>query len=353
MKLTTINKQFVCGVDLHKRSMYLCIMDQAGKIHLHKSVPCRVDAFMHAVAPFLPGLAVGAESMYSYYWLADACEEANINFYLGHALYMKAIHGGKKKNDKLDSKTIADLMRSNHFPYAYPYPKDMRATRDLLRRRMYFVSQRASVYSHIQIVCHQHAILDIAQKQVKSKTDRRKLIDLFSDPDVQLTIAANLDLIDALDPIIKKLEHQILKQAAIHDPKAYAILTGTPGIGELIALTILYETRSIDRFESVQDFCSYARLVKCERSSVGKKAGGGNQKIGNRYLKWAIGEIIIHAQQYSPLIDRYYKRLQSKHGVARAKTIIAHKFGIAIYYMLKNGQAFDVKRFVQSDMRSL
>jgi transposase len=351
MNLVTINAKYYGGVDLHKNTMYVCIMERTGKIYLHKNLPCNLEAFVSAVKPFLPDLAIGVESVYCYYWLADACREIGIPFYLGHALYMKAIHGGKKKNDRLDSKTIANLMRSNHFPLAYPYPKEMRATRDLLRRRHYFVRERAACYSHIQTVFGQHAILEVGEKQVKSKTGRRELIQRFADPDLQLSIQVDLDLIDALDRIIKPLELQIKHRAASHDHKAYNILIATPGIGEILALSVLYEIHNINRFPTVQDFCSYARLIKCQRTSVGKNTGGGNQNIGNPYLKWAFNEIILHAQRYSPPINTYYQRLQSKHGTRRAKSLIAHKFGIAIYFMLKNGQAFDVKRFVQNNMR--
>ena len=108
---------------------------------------------------------------------------------------------------------------------------------------------------------------------------------------------------------------------------------------------------NINRFESHQLFCSYARLVKCERSSAGKYSKGGNQKIGNPYLKWAIADIIIHASHKSQLIGDYYQKLQSRFGKRKAKSVISHKFGIAIYYMLKNKQVFDEKRFVQSNMK--
>ena len=86
---------------------------------------------------------------------------------------MKAIHGGKKKNDRLDSRMLAELMRCNLFPMAYAYPQEMRATRDLLRRRHRFVALRAECYTHIQNTFSQQAILDPLSDQVKKKTSRR------------------------------------------------------------------------------------------------------------------------------------------------------------------------------------
>jgi hypothetical protein len=86
---------FYCGVDLDARTMYVCILDHAGKIVLHKEVPADADAFLEAIAAFRDGLAVACECLFCWYWLADLCAQEHIAFVLGHALYMKAIHGGK------------------------------------------------------------------------------------------------------------------------------------------------------------------------------------------------------------------------------------------------------------------
>ena len=161
-----------------------------------------------------------------------------------------------------------------------------------------------------------------------------------------MSIECDLDLIDSLDAMIHRIEKQVLAQAKHHDRNALSILMTTPGIGELLALTILYEIHTISRFRSASNFSSYSRVVRVERESDGKPTNGGNQKIGNPHLKWAFSEIILGAQKYSPPINRCYEKLKSRHGPERAKSIIAHKFAVAIYHMLKNRQAFDEKRFV-------
>jgi transposase len=296
--------------------------------------------------PFLPDIAIGVESTYNWYWLADGCREAGIPFYLGHALYMKAVHGGKKKNDRIDSRVITDLMRSNLFPLAYPYPKEMRGTRDLLRRRIHFVVLRAGHYTHIQNTFSQEGVLDIKPADVKRKGTRSNLPEILEHPDIGLSIECDIEMIEGLDPIIDKIEKQVYAQAKHHDPKSFFLLMGIPGIGKILALVILYEIHTIKRFKSARNFSSYCRLVKVERSSNGKNTGEGNNKIGNPYLKWAFTEIILGAQRSSMPIKRYYERLKSKHGPGKAKSIIAHKFAVAVYFMLKNGEGFDEKRFV-------
>ncbi len=134
--------RFYCGIDLHARSMYLCILDEAGTIVLHKNLATSPNVFLQAIAPFRDGLVVAAECMFAWYWVADLCRDQDIPFVLGHALYMKAIHGGKTKNDKIDSFKIATLLRGGTLAQAYVYPKGMRETRDLLRRRSFLVRQR-------------------------------------------------------------------------------------------------------------------------------------------------------------------------------------------------------------------
>ena len=346
MQYAKIDSDYFCGIDLHARTMYVCVMDKMGEILFRRNMQNDFSLLRRALEPYRPSISVGVESTYNWYWLADGCHQAGIPFYLGHALYMKAIHGGKVKNDRVDARTLTNLMRTNYFPQAYAYPKQMRATRDLLRRRHRYVALRASCYTHIQNTFSQQAILDPLSSEVKKKSTRRQIPSRLPDPDLGMSVECDLDLIDALDPIIHRIEKQVLVQAKHHDRNALSILMTTPGVGAMLALTILYETHTIARFKSASDFSSYSRVVKVERTSVGKKTKGGNQKIGNPHLKWAFSEIILVAQTCSPPIKKHYEKLKSKHRPERAKSIIAHKFAVAIYYMLKNGQAFDEKRFV-------
>jgi transposase len=335
MRYAQINSKYVCGIDLHAREMYACVMNEKGEILFHRNMRTDFDQFKKKMQPFLPYLVVGVESTHMYYWIADACKDEGIPFYLGHAYYMKTIHGGKTKTDRLDCRKIADLIRTNYYPLAYAYPREMRGTRDLLRRRHRLSRLRAECYRHIQSLFHQQG-LSVNPKDIKNAKTRRELVQYNLDKD----ICSNAQT------IIKQLEQQIRAQAKCHDRASLNILLSVPGIGDIFSLIILYELHDINRFESHQLFCSYARLVKCERSSAGNHTKGGNQKIGNPYLKWAIADIIIHASHKSQLIGDYYQKLQSRFGKRKAKSVISHKFGIAIYYMLKNKQVFDEKRFV-------
>jgi transposase len=131
MRFYTNQHPFYCGIDVHARSMYVCIVSQEGAILVHRNMQAAPGPFLKAIAPYRDHLVVAVECICTWYWLADLCAHEGIPFVLGHALYMKAIHGGKAKNDKIDSPKIAALLRGGMLPQAYVYPAERRATRDL------------------------------------------------------------------------------------------------------------------------------------------------------------------------------------------------------------------------------
>jgi hypothetical protein len=145
MRFYTGTHKHYCGIDLHARSMYICVLNQEGTVLLHRNFPCKPEIFLAAIAPFREDLVVAVECVFSWYWVADVCAKEGIAFVLGHALYMRAIHGAKAKNDRIDSHKTAGLLRGGLLPQAYVYPAEMRATRDLMRRRLHFVRQRGQL----------------------------------------------------------------------------------------------------------------------------------------------------------------------------------------------------------------
>jgi len=108
---------------------------------------------------------------------------------------------------------------------------------------------------------------------------------------------------------------------------------------------LLYEIHDIHRFSRVQDFVSYCRLVKPERESGGKKSGARNSKIGNVHLKWAFSEAAVLLLRGNERAQKLHDRLVSKHGKAKALSILAHKLGRAVYFILKRREPFDMETF--------
>jgi transposase len=327
--------------------MFVCILDHAGTILVHKNLNATPENFLNIVAPYRDDLAVAVECIFSWYWLSDLCARENIPFVLGHALYMKAIHGGKSKNDKIDAHKIAMLLRSGMIPQAYVYPAQMRATRDLLRRRMHLMRKRAELLAHIQNTTSQYNLPEF-EKVLAYRKNRQGVAEVFGDPTVRTSIQADLELIDHYDDLLKKLELFILRSAREHDPNALLRLRSVPGIGKILALVILYEIHDVSRFPSVQDFASYARLVKCPRISAGKRTGSGGAKIGNAHLKWALSEAAVLFLRANPRGQAWLARTATKHGKPKALSILAHKLGRTVYHLLSRERAFDMNRFLSN-----
>jgi transposase len=327
--------------------MYCCIVDQAGQVLVHRNLQTRGDHFLNLIAPYRDGLVVGVECMFSWYWLADLCEKEEIEFVLGHALYMKAIHGGKAKNDKIDSKKIAMLLRGGNLPVAFAYPKEMRATRDLLRRRMYLMRRRAELLGHVQNTNWQYNLPPFAKK-LSYKSNRGGVAERFGEPSVRKMVGLDLALIGQLDAHLGDVELYLEQTVKLDDPQNFFLLRSIPGVGKILALVLLYEIYDIKRFESVGRFISYCRLVKCAHESAGKKSGSGGSKIGNAHLKWAFSEAICLLLRESPEAQTFVARKEKKHGKAKALSILAARLGRAVYWMLRKKQAFDIKTFFKN-----
>jgi len=348
MKFYTQQHRFYCGIDLHARTMYLCILDSQGREVFSQDLPSSPAAFLDAIAPFREGLVVGVECMFAWYWLADVCRAEGIAFVLGHALYMKAIHGGKTKNDEIDARKIAGLLRGGLLPMAYVYPSAMRGTRDLLRRRTFLVRRRAELLTHMQIL-HAQYNLPAPNKHLSYASNRTAdLTERFTDTSVRKLVEVDLALIDQLDAHIGALELHLTRTAKVDDPQSYARLQSIPGVGKVLALVLLYEIHDIRRFAGEGQFLSYARLVRCSHESAGKKLGSGNKKIGSAPLRWALGEAACLMLRYSEQAKRWKARMEKKKGSAKTLGILAAQIGRVVYQLLRKGEVFDGKKFFGS-----
>lgn len=303
------------------------------------------EAFLKAVAPYREDLVVAVECIFTWYWLADLCRREGIRFVLGHALYMKAIHGGKAKNDRIDALKIATLLRGGMIPQAYVYPAEMRGTRDLMRRRIHFRRKRSELLAHIQNTNSQYNLPEF-EKQLTSRCNRDGITDRFVDPSVHMSVQIDLDLLAYYDQMLKELEYFILCTAKDHDHNTLYRLRTVPGIGKILSLVILYEIHDITRFARPQELASYARLVKCAKESAGKIRGTGGSKIGNVHLKWAFSEAAVGFLRKNPDGQRYYARLERKHGKGKALTVLAHKLARAVYHIWKKDTVFDQEKFL-------
>lgn len=347
MRFYTQQHRYTCGIDLHARSLYVCILDNTGQKLVHKNIKASPETLLTLITDYQDDLIIGVECMFSWYWIADFCAEHGIEFVLGHALYMKAIHGGKAKNDRIDSEKIARLLKGGMFPVAYAYPREMRASRDLMRRRIKLVRERSELMAHIKNTLSQYN-LPAHPENLRYEKHREPLRAAFPDTSVQRSIDLDLARIAFYDDQLGKLEWYLKKTAKAFDPKAVILLKSIQGVGDILSLVMLYEIHDITRFPRVQDFVSYCRLVKCQRESAGKLKGIGGARIGNPYLRWAFGEAAALFLRGNPNAQRWLEKKTRQHNKAKALTILSHKLGRAVYFMLKRETLFDQGRFLAS-----
>jgi len=345
MRFYTKQHQFYCGIDLHADAMYVCILNSVGEVVVHKNLPTKPKAFLRLINPYRERLVVGCECMFSWYWLADLCADEKIDFVLGHALYMRAIHGGKAKNDKIDSHKIAVLLRGGSFPLAYVYPKELRATRDLLRRRNHLVRKKSELIAHIQNTATQYNLPPLGR--IAKPTERDGLLDKFIDPVVRRMVEVDLLTIEHYEQLLATLEWQLERITQRQAPVELALLKSISGVGRILGMVMLYEIENIARFPRVQDFVSYCRLVKPEKQSNGKSYGHSGKRIGNAHLRWAFGEAVVLMLKGNKPLQAKRQRLASKHGKGKALAILSHRLGRAVYFMLKNQVPFDQDKFMR------
>jgi len=230
-------------------------------------------------------------------------------------------------------------------PQASVYPAEMRATRDLLRRRCHLGRKRAELLAHIHNTNSQYNLPEIG-KRLAHKTNREDVAEHFPAPSVRKTIEVEVSLIDHYDQLLGEVELDLTRSAKTDDVQTFARLQSVPGIGQILALVLLSEIHDLQRFPRVQDFVSYCRLVKCAKESSGKKLGTSGKKIGTVPLRWACAEAAVLFIRQSQPGKEYFAKLEHQHGKAKALTVLAHKLGRAVYYMLSREHAFALQRCV-------
>jgi transposase len=315
--LYTTQHQAYCGIDRHARTMYLCILNQDGAIMLHQNMKTSPETFLKAIAPYRDDLVVAVECLFTWYGLADLCAQEGMAFVLGHALSMKALHGGKAKNDTIDAHKIAVLLRGGMLPQAYVYRAARRATRDLLRRRMDLARKRAELLTHVQHTNSQYNLPALGKK-IADKANRDGVAERGADPAVHKSIAVDLALIGYYEPLLRDVELAMVPAAKPHNANALSLLQTVPGIGKILRLGLLYEMHDLQRFPSVQDVLSYCRLVKCAKASAGKRAGTSGAKSGNAYLPWAFSAAAVLFLRDHPAAQKYRTRVEKKYGKSTA-----------------------------------
>lgn len=331
-----------CGIDLHSTNNFVSVLNENDIPLFEKRLPNDLVRVMLALAPYQNDIqGVVVESTYNWYWLVDGLIDAGFNVHLANTIAMRQYDGIKYTDDLSDARYLAHLLRLGILPEGYIYPKEQRAIRDLLRKRMSLVQQRVTQHLALQSHIARHTGLRLSSLKIKQLNSGR-LQELLSEPNVYLAAEANLSVMQSLNETIEQIEQAVLEQCRTRLPFKY--LNSIPGVGRILGMTIMLETGTISRFPDAGHFASYCRCVKSEKLSNGKKKGSGNRKNGNKYLSWAFLEAAVKAARFDPKIKAYYQRKMAKSHRFVALKAVANKLARASYYMLRDQVAFDVNR---------
>jgi transposase len=334
--------RFYCGIDLHARDCFLCVIDDQDKIHLKSKVSNHLPSILDQLEAFSSRPSVVVESTLNWYWLVDGLQEAGFEVKLAHTLGLYMITGAKVKTDRRDAFTLARLLRLGAIPEAYIYPKDQRPIRDLLRRRKRLVFLRAAVYGDLRRTLLQHGLFGYSRGEIKGLSEAQIIHDL-EHPAARCSGQLQLERISLYSRQIKDLEEMIL--ATVAEEPLFDLLQTIPGVGKILALTIYYEVGDIDRFEGPKQFCSYARVVPGIAQSGHTTRRGRGSKQGNGYLKWAFSQASGLAVRFYPRVRKFrQKHLSRRRSKARkliSLSIVAHKLATGAFYVLKDQVPFN------------
>ena len=330
------------AIDLHSTNNVTVVIDEQDRVVYQKRLPNDLALILKELCVYhceLQGIVV--ESTYNWYWLVDGLMEQGYKMHLANTAAIQQYEGLKYTDDHSDARWLAHLLRLGVLPQGYIYPKAERPVRDLLRKRSQLVRQRTTNLLSIQNLMTRNTGESLSANQIKG-LDVQQVDELLPNGDLALAVKANLSVMCSADEQREILERTVTQRVKLRPQ--FCFLKTVPGIGQILALTIMLETGDIRRFASVGNFASYCRCVGSQKISNGKRKGKGNTKNGNKYLAWAFVEAAHFAIQFNSKIKSFYQRKKAKTKVVVAIKAVAHKLCRACYYIMRDRVAFDVTK---------
>ena len=330
------------AIDLHSNNNVTVLSDEQDHVVYEKRLPNDLALIVQQLAAYRESLqGIVVESTYNWYWLVDGLMDEGHKIHLANTAAIQQYEGLKYTDDKYDARWLAHLLRLGVLPQGHIYPKQHRPVRDLLRKRGQMVRQRTANLLSIQNLFSRNTGGSMSANRVK-RFDSKEIDGLVPNTELALAIKANLAMLQCADGQIDLLEKAVLDRVKLKPE--FELLKTAPGIGLILALTIMLETGDITRFPTVGDYASYCRCVGSKKISNGKKKGSGNTKNGNKYLSWAFIEAANFAVRFSAKIKSFYQSKKSKTNGIVAIKAVAHKLCRACYYIMKDQVAFDMTK---------
>jgi len=330
------------AIDLHSTNNVTVVIDEQDRVVYQKRLPNDLAVILKELSVYqseLQGMVV--ESTYNWYWLVDGLMAKGYQVHLANTAAIQQYEGLKYTDDHSDARWLAHLLRLGVLPEGYIYPRAERPVRDLLRKRSQLVRQRTTNLLSIQNLLTRNTASSLSAKRVKA-LDVQQVDELLPNRDLALAVKANLSVMSSAEEQVELLERTVTQRVKLRPQ--FSFLKTVPGIGEILALTIMLETGDIGRFPSVGNFASYCRCVGSQKISNGKKKGQGNTKNGNKYLAWAFVEAAHFAIRFNSKIKSFDQRKKAKTKGVVAIKAVAHKLCRACYYIMRDRVPFDVTK---------
>lgn len=331
------------GVDLHQRFCYMTALEARGKMLQAGPVSNERQALRKYFRQFR-GQEVQVAVEACGFWPAfrEVVEPEVERLVLVHPQRVKAIASAKLKNDRVDSATLAHLLRCDLLPESWKADRETQGRRQQVRLRATLVRQRTRLKNQVHAVLHQQGLRSPVT-DLFGKRGRLWLAGVKLPTQARESVNVCLRLLDGYNEEIQKQNLQ-LSEKAKQDRRAQWLMT-IPGVRECSAMMLLAEIGEIERFHDKEALCSYAGLVPRVRESAGKAARGGITRQGSPWLRWMMVEAAQVATRSSPAAKRYYERLLRKKHKHVARVALARKLLIAVYALLHDGVVFDEEKF--------
>ena len=330
------------GIDLHSRFCWIHVMDETGRKLFDKKLSNSLDLILLALADFKDRVCgVVVESTFNWYWLVDGLMENGYPVHLANPSAIKRYEGLKHVDDRRDARWLAEMLRLQVLPEGYIYAKADRPVRDLLRLRGFFVRKRTSLITSFQSMISRNLGGHMSGAEIK-RLGRLDAAELFPHEHLNLAAVYLVHLIQGLSLVISDLEKEVLNTAKLQPE--FELLQTLPGVGRILALTIMYEVGDIRRFQSVGNYSSYCRCVAANHFSAGKRKGKGNRKNGNRHLAWAYAEAAHFANRRYSEVQRFYRRKAAQTNHVVAHNALGHKLARASYYIMRDHVPYNAQK---------
>jgi transposase len=329
------------GVDYHKKSSYVTVMDERGKVVKE----AQIANSQEALAAFLDGRAKGASAVLEagrnwpvmYDWLEELVDEVT----LAHPAKVRVIAEAKVKTDRIDSRMLAHLLRADLIPAAYVPGAVTREQRRRLRQRMFLVRLSTMVKNRLHTLVDRHPELSRqagSYSDLFGKTGRAWLEQVDLPESEENLLRTDLDLLGAIQEHIKA-SNRWVSQLARKDARAQLLAT-LPGIGDFFAVLLAVEIDKVSRFSRPQKLAAYAGLVPSTYASGGYTHHGRITKRGNKWIRWACIEAAYPAINQDPELAALYQRLKVAKGANVAKVAVAKRLLIIAYRVLKESRVY-------------